>query len=92
MRLNFAPFGSAVDLRLYFDYRKAFDDLLELSSPVHRTLPCRGEIRVPSGCFKDPEAFELFENLEPRPAIEIMQNKQAVEVAINLLVNSIEGF
>jgi hypothetical protein len=42
-----------------------------------------------SGCSEDPETFE---KLESRPAIEVMQDKKAVEVAIYLLVDSIEGF
>ena len=45
-----------------------------------------------SGCFKDPEAFDLFEKLESRPAIEIMQHQKSVEIAIDLLVDSIERF
>ena len=45
-----------------------------------------------SGCSEDPETFDLFEKLESRPAIEVMQDKKAVEVAIYLLVDSIEGF
>jgi hypothetical protein len=45
-----------------------------------------------SGCFEDTEAFDLFKKLESRPAIEVMQDQKAVEIAIYLLVDSIEGF
>jgi hypothetical protein len=51
----------------------------------------RWPTRAASGHFKDPEAFDLFKLLESRPAIKIMQDNKAIEIAIDLLVNPIEG-